>query len=147
MADPNGIRATGLRPVAILKKDNYRSWAVKLKVQLKVVDCWLLVSGTDLEPPLTAPAVAAAVALRKSWDKRRDGASAALITSISYEELHVLHGIDEDPPAIWIRLREKFERRSVGFQVTAGCRNICNLNKYSISRYSVERASVSERRV
>ena len=41
-----------------------------------------------------------------------DGASAALITSISDEELHVLHGIDEDPPAIWIRLREKFERRS-----------------------------------
>ena len=35
----------------------------------------------------------------------------------------------------------------VGFRVTAGCRNICNLNKYSISRYSVERASVSERRV
>ena len=121
MADPNGIsgiRATGLRPVAILKKDNYRSWAVKLKVQLKVMDCWLLVSGTELQPPLTAPAgadapaVAAAVALRKSWDKRRDGASAALITSISDEELHVLHGIDEDPPAIWIRLREKFERRS-----------------------------------
>ena len=43
MADPNGnsgIRATGLRPVAILKKDNYRSWAMKLKVQLKVMDCW-----------------------------------------------------------------------------------------------------------
>ena len=36
---------------------------------------------------------------------------------------------------------------TVGFRVTAGCRNICNLNKYSISRYSVERASVSERRV
>ena len=41
MADPagiSGIRATGLRPVAILKKDNYRSWSVKLKVQLKVMD-------------------------------------------------------------------------------------------------------------
>ena len=40
MADPagiSGIRATGLRPVAILKKDNYRSWSVKLKVQLKVM--------------------------------------------------------------------------------------------------------------
>ena len=109
MADSNGIsgiRATGLRLVAILKKDNYRSWAVKLKVQLKVMDCWLLVSGTELQPPLIAPAgsdapaVAAAVALHKSWDKRRDGASTALITSIFYEELHVLHGIDEDPPTI-----------------------------------------------
>ena len=31
MANPagsSGLRATGLRPVAILKKDNYRSWAV-----------------------------------------------------------------------------------------------------------------------
>ena len=59
-----------------------------------------------------APTLATALALRKSWDRRRDGASAALITSISDEELHVVYGIDEDPPAIWIRLREKFERRS-----------------------------------
>ena len=52
MADPagiSGIRATGLRPVAILKKDNYRSWAVKLKVQLKVMECWELVTGTELQ--------------------------------------------------------------------------------------------------
>ena len=121
MTDPvgiSGIRATGLRPVAILKKDNYRSWAVKMKVQLKVMGCWLLVTGVELQPPPTASAradaaaVIAALALRKSWDRRRDGASAALITSISDEELHVVHGIDEDPPQIWTRLREKFERRS-----------------------------------
>ena len=99
MADPagiSGIRATRLRPVAIFKKDNYRSWAVNLKVQLKVMDCWALVTRTELQPPATAPAGAhaptlvAALALRKSWDRRRDGASAALITSISDEELHVL---------------------------------------------------------
>ena len=62
MADPAGIsgmRATGLRLVAILKKDNHRSWAVKLKVQLKVMDCWLLVTGVELQPPATAPAGAA----------------------------------------------------------------------------------------
>ena len=121
MADPggiSGIRATGLRPVAILKKDNYKSWAVKLKVQLKVMECWELVTGTELQPPATAPAGAdaatltAALALRKSWDKRHDGACAAIITSISDEELHVVHGIDEDPVATWTRLREKFERRS-----------------------------------
>ena len=121
MADPagiSGIRAIGLRPVAILKKDNCRSWAVKLKVQLKVMDCWELVIGTELQPPATAPAGAdaaattAALALRKSWDKRRDGACAAIITSISDEELHVVHGIDEDPVATWTRLKEKFERRS-----------------------------------
>ena len=113
MADPAGIigiRATGLRPVAILKKDDYRSWAVKLKVQLKVMDYWLLVTGAELQPPATAPAgadaaaITAALALRKSWDKTRDGASAALITSISDEELHTVYGIDEDPPQIWIRL-------------------------------------------
>ena len=118
MADPAGIRATGLRPVAILKKENYRSWAVKLKVQLKVMDCWLLVTGVELQSPPTAAAsadaaaIVAALALRKSWDRRRDGASVALITSISDEELHVVHGIDEDPPQIWTRLKEKFERRS-----------------------------------
>ena len=108
MADPadiSGIRATGLRPVAILKKDNYRSWSVKLKVQLKFMECWELVTGTELQPLATAPVGAdaatqlVAVALRKSWDKRRDGACAAIITSIFDEELHVVHGIDEDPVA------------------------------------------------
>ena len=121
MADPagiSGIGAIGLRPVAILKKDNYRSWSVKLKVQLKVMECWKSVTGTELQPPTTAPVGAdaaaqlAAVALRKSWDKRRDGACAAIITSIPDEELHVVHGIDEDPVATWTRLKEKFERRS-----------------------------------
>ena len=121
MADPRGIRGirvTRLRPAAILKKDNYKSWAVKLKVQLKVMECWELVTGTELQPPNTAPAGAdaaaltAALALRKSWEKRHDGACAAIITSILDEEHHVVHGIDEDPVATWTRLREKFERRS-----------------------------------
>ena len=50
MADPtgiSGIKAAGLRPVAILKKDNYRAWAMKLKVQLKVMKCWGLVTAVD----------------------------------------------------------------------------------------------------
>ena len=109
MADPvgiSGIRATRLRPVAILKKDNYRSWSTKLKVQLKVMDCWQLVTGVELQPLATGPArcdaaaTAAAVALRRSWDRRKDGASAVLITSITDEELHTVHDIDEDPPVI-----------------------------------------------
>ena len=67
MADPcgiSGIRAAWLRLVAILKKDNYREWSTKLKVQLKVMDCWLLlVSGAELQPPATAPAGADATAV------------------------------------------------------------------------------------
>ena len=91
MADPNansGIRAAGLRPVAKLKKDNYRAWSTKLKVQLKVMDCWELVTGAELQPPATAlagadaAAVAAALALRKSWDRRNNASSVVLITSI-----------------------------------------------------------------
>ena len=108
MANPggiNGIRATGLRPATILKKDNHRSWAVMLKVQLMVMECSESVTGTELQPPATAPAGADAAAqtialdLRKSWDERRVGACAAIITSISDEELHVVHGIEEDPLA------------------------------------------------
>ena len=82
------------------------------------MDCSLLVTGAELQPPATAragadaAALTAALNLRKSWDMRNDAASAVLITSISDEELHTIHGIDEDPPQIWIRLREKFERRS-----------------------------------
>ena len=66
MADPagiSGLKATGLRPVAIHKKDNYRAWSTKLKVQLKVMDCWLLVTGAELQPPATAPAGADAAAI------------------------------------------------------------------------------------
>ena len=50
--------------------------------------------------------------MRRSWDRRSDGASAVLITSISEEELHTVNGIDENPPLIWTRLREKIERRA-----------------------------------
>ena len=81
------------------------------------MNCWLLVTGLEIQPPATgsarvdAAAMTAALNLRRSWDRRRDAASAVLITSILDEE-HTVYGIDEDPPQIWTRLREKFERRS-----------------------------------
>ena len=33
--------------------------------------------------------------------------------------MHTVHGIDDDPPQIWTRLREKFERRSEAEAETA----------------------------
>ena len=129
MADPgipnSGIRADNMRPLAVLRKDNYRAWCSKLKAQLKVNDCWRLVSGTDIEPPATVPAgtgaggTAAASVLRLAWLKRRDRAAALLITSISDEELPTVQPVDEDPVAIWGRLREKFDRRSEAEAETA----------------------------
>ena len=121
MADPmgnSGIRADGLRPVATLKKENYRAWATKLKAQLKVMECWQTMIGVELQPAATAPAgadaaaITAALALRQSWDRRHERAAAVLVTSIADEELHTITSIDEDPIAIWTRLQEKFVRRS-----------------------------------
>ena len=121
MADPlgnSGIRAEGLRPVTLLKKDNYRAWSTKLKSQLKVMDCWGLVTGVELQPAATGPPgctpaeTAVALGVKRSWDKRRDRATAVLIASISDEEMHTIHPVDEDPVQIWIRLREKFQRIS-----------------------------------
>ena len=82
------------------------------------MDCWRIVSGTEPEPPATVPAgsniavVNAAQLLRTSWLKRADRAAALLITSISDEELHTVQTVDEDPVAMWNRLKEKFERKS-----------------------------------
>ena len=76
---------------------------MKLKVELKVMDCWELVIGTDLQPPTTAPAGAdaaaltAALALRKTWDKKRDGAVAAIITSILDVRFRLTLGCSELP--------------------------------------------------
>ena len=72
----DGIRADGMRPTAVLRKDNYRAWGSKLKAQLKVMDRWRLVSGVELGPPATVLAgtnttgVVAAELLRTSWLKR-----------------------------------------------------------------------------
>ena len=104
--------------MATLMNSNYRAWSTKLKAQLKVMDCWQLVSGVEVQPPATGPPGCdaakqfAAVAARRSWDKRKDRAAAVLITSITDDELHTVQAVDDDPVAIWIRLREKFERRS-----------------------------------
>ena len=128
MADPtgiSGIRAEGVRPVASLMNINYRAWSTKLKALLKVMDCWQLVSGVELQPPATSPfgsdaaTQTAAVATRRSWDKRNDRAAAVLITSITDDELHTVQAVDEDPVAIWTRLREKIERRSEAEAETA----------------------------
>ena len=128
MADPvgnNGIRADMGRPLAMLRKDNYRAWASKLKAQLKVSDIWRLVSGLELEPPATLPAdssgnqVTAAALIRAGWLKKGDRALALLITSISDDELHTVLAVGDDPAQIWSRLREKFERRSEAEAETA----------------------------
>ena len=57
--------------------------------------------------------------LRTSWDKRRNASATVLITSISDDELHTVHGLDDHPPLVWTRLREKFERRSEAEAETA----------------------------
>ena len=120
----SGIRAEGIRPLAILRKDNYRAWSSKLKTQLKVMDAWNLVTGVELQP--TAPLPSASNAERTAtnltilaWARKRDRASAVLVTSVSDEESHVIHAVDEAPVQIWARLREKFERRSEAEAETA----------------------------
>ena len=121
----SGIKAEGVRPVALLRKDNYKAWSTKLKAQLRVMDCWRLVTATELQPPATgapgctAAETAAAELLRRNWDRRKDRASAVLITSITDDELHTVQAVDEDPVAIWTRLRENFERRSEAQAETA----------------------------
>ena len=100
IADPNansGIKPAGLRPVAILKKDNYRASSTKLKVQLKVMDCWELVTGAELQPPATSTAradaapVTADLALRKSWDRRNN---AFLFLSLQFQMRSFIHYMD-----------------------------------------------------
>ena len=133
MADPaniqHGIKAIGsenmIRAPAILKKDNHRSWAMKLKAALKVMDCWRLVEGTEVAPPSAAPAGATPAetrvvqAAKLLWDKRCDRASSVLVTSISDEEIHTVYRVDDDPVQVWARLKEKFERRSEAEAETA----------------------------
>ena len=106
MADPvgnSGIRADMGRPPAMLRKDNYIAWASKLKAQLKVSDIGRLVSGLEPEPPATLPTgssgnqVTAAALIRAGWLKKKDRASALLITSISDDELHTILAVEDDP--------------------------------------------------
>ena len=118
-AGNSGIRADGsIRPVAVLKKDNYKPWSLKLKHSLKLIRSWDLVTGTEAMPPAAAAAgataaeVTAALALRANWDQRYEKAAAVLIMSISDDELMTVQAHDENPVQIWALLREKFERRS-----------------------------------
>ena len=131
MADPagnSGIRAEGTRPVAYLKKENYRAWSTKMKAQLKVLDCWQLMIGVELQPSgrgqpgCSGAETAVALGQKRSWDKRKERAAATLIISISDEELHTVQPVDEDPVQIWTRLQEKFERKSEAEAETAHMR-------------------------
>ena len=117
MAHPegnSGIRAEMARPLAMLRKDNYRAWPSKLKAQLKVMDCWRLVSDAKAEPLATLPAgssgaaMTAAALIRTRWMRRRDRAAAVLITP-SVTRSCIL-AVEDDPIRIWTRLREKFVR-------------------------------------
>ena len=91
---------------------------MKLKAALKVMECWRLVEGTEVSPPATAAAGASAAELRAAlaakalWDKKCDRASSLLVSSVSDDEIGTIYGFDDDPVAIWARLRDKFERRS-----------------------------------
>ena len=119
-----GIRAEGIRPLATLRKDNYRAWSSKLKAQLKVMDCWGLVSAIDLVPAAATPenTNAERIAINLTiavWTRKRDRAAALLITSVSDEESHVIHAVEDNPVEIWDRLKEKFERRSEAEAETA----------------------------
>ena len=91
---------------------------MKLKVQLKVIKCWALVTAVDLEPAGTGLArctpdvTAAALTTRVAWFVKKEASSAILVTSISDDELHLNDGIENEPARIWARLAEKFDRKS-----------------------------------
>ena len=51
----SGIKADGYRAMAVLRKVNYIAWSSKSKVHFKVMYGWRLVSGSEAEPPVTAP--------------------------------------------------------------------------------------------
>ena len=90
------------------------------------MDCWRLVEGVEIEPPILAPDGAIAAqrttlsAIKAFWDKRCDRASVVLITSISDEEVHTVYTVvrtivttvDDNLVLIWARLKKKFERKS-----------------------------------
>ena len=136
----SGIRAEGIRPLALLRKDNYRAWSSKMRAQLNVMDCWRLVNAAQADPPAIARAGAkatdraTATLIRTSWVKRRDRAAAVIATSIGDEEVHAVWAVDEDPVQIWRWLRGKFKRRSeaeaktlqINFQVFAHCDELEN---------------------
>ena len=107
MADPgnlHGIRAPDntIRAPSILRKDNYRSWAMKLKAALKVMECWRIVEGTELIPTRTAPVGSSAAVIREAaaakvlWEKKSDRASSLLVTSIHDDEMITIYGFDDD---------------------------------------------------
>ena len=81
-----------MKPPAMLKSDDYRSWAMELKANLNVLGCWGMVEGTYVAPPPTAPAestnteIAAHMRERASWDSKWDRAAALLVVSVSGEE-------------------------------------------------------------
>ena len=108
MVDPagnSGIRADGsIRPVAVLKKDNYKPWSLKLKHALQLTRRWELVLGT--EAGATTAEVTAALALRANWDQRYEKAAAVLVMSISDDELVTVQAHDEHPIQISALLRE-----------------------------------------
>ena len=121
MAKPagnTGIRADGsIRPVAVLKKDYYKPWSLKLKHALKLIKRWELVLGTEAMPLAAAAGATAAeyiatLVLCANWDQRYEISPAVLNMSISDDELVTVHAHDENPIQIWALLREKFERRS-----------------------------------
>ena len=76
MAD--NLSAGVIKPPAIPKSDNYRTWAMKLKANIKVMGAWGMVGGTDVAPLPTAPAdsLAAEIAthrrVKAAWDSKWD---------------------------------------------------------------------------
>ena len=130
MADPIGnigikVREGAMRPILILKNNDHKAWSSNMKSSLKVMDCWLMITGVEVIPLATAPACStgakrdASLVLRASWDKQWDRPAAILIDSLSDEEIHIVQAVDEDIVQIWDRVREKFERRSEGEAETA----------------------------
>ncbi|KAJ7510960.1 hypothetical protein B0H11DRAFT_1639623, partial [Mycena galericulata] len=94
--------------VILVEQKDYEDFEFATRVKLKKMRVWSIVNREEPRPagPPTSKAV-------RAWISRRDEAAAEIIACVDKQQYSHIRELEEDPAAMWERLRDIFATKGL----------------------------------
>ncbi|KAJ7112194.1 hypothetical protein C8R44DRAFT_632134, partial [Mycena epipterygia] len=97
------------KDVILVEQQDYDDFEFATRVKLKKMRVWGIVNREEPRPP-GAPHMKNV----KAWVQRRDEAAAVIVGHVHKQQYSHIRELEEDPAAMWERLRDIFATKGLG---------------------------------
>lgn len=102
-----------------LGTNNYNQWSGEMQAWLRANQLWQIVSGQRPRPELISPPSDAQLMRLEAWEDKAEKAAGWIYLSVEPSQTVHLKDIEEDPVAMWAKLRDVHLQQKPGARFNA----------------------------